>query len=414
MKKLLLVNTYGNLWSTGRLAAEVGEVAKNNGWECYFAYASQAKPCGYQMIRINTSRVLNKIHFFFSRILNLKGFGSWWETRKFIRTIKKICPDIIHLHNIHGDYLNIPLFFRFLKRANIPVVWSLHDCWAMTGGCTHFVYFRCEQWKTGCHNCPRYKNKDRGGELRGFIRTMPWVYKYKKQLFEAVPNLTIVSASEWLAQIARNSYLSIKDIRVIPNGIDVSIFKPYDNTTEIRRKYDLRDKFVIMGVGTEWSVRKGFNDYLQLSQKLSSDFVIVLVGVDHLTQKQLPTNIIGISKTDNIAELALLYSTANVVTSLSYQEAFGLTPIEGFACGTPAIVYNNTALPELITPQTGIIVETGSIDKLVEAIEEIRSRGKQYYSPCCRETAEKFYNKYTQYSKYVELYQEILTKKMKS
>ena len=134
-KKLLIVNTYANLWSTGRIAAEIGEIAVKHGWQCYFAYASESNLCSCEEIRINKSVISYIIHtYLFSRILNLKGFGSWIETKLFIRKIKKIAPDIIHLHNIHQNFLNLPLLFSFLKKAGIPVIWTLHDCWAVTGG----------------------------------------------------------------------------------------------------------------------------------------------------------------------------------------------------------------------------------------------------------------------------------------
>lgn len=411
VKKLLIVNTYGNLWSTGRLAAEIGNVAKTHGWDCYFAYARNSRPCGYDMIKISSSNISVKLHFLLSRCLNLKGFGSVVDTMKFIRKIKRIKPDVIHLHNIHADYLNIPLFFRFLSKSKIPVVWSLHDCWVVTGGCTHFAYYNCMQWKNGCHDCPRYRNKDRGGELRGLFKNMAWMHKVKQRLFLNVTTMMFVPTSQWIYDVLEES--SVKDIdkRLITDGVDTDIFHPYSDSQKIRGKYGLGNDFIIMGVGTDWSEKKGLNDYFALSASLPSDCKIVMVGVSADLQRRLPPNIVGISRTDNVQELAKLYSAADVVISLSYQETFGLTVAEGMACGTPSIVYDNTALPELIRPSTGYVVPTGDIERLNECIQLIKIEGKQKYAPKCRESVLQFYNKDIQYERYVKLYDEVVNRK---
>ena len=361
-KKLLIVNTYANLWSTGRIAAEIGEIAVKHGWQCYFAYASESNPCSCEEIRINKSVISYIIHtYLFSRILNLKGFGSWIETKLFIRKIKKIAPDIIHLHNIHQNFLNLPLLFSFLKKAGIPVIWTLHDCWAVTGGCTHFVYNKCENWKTGCYRCPRCGNSDTGGELKGVFRTMPWVLRKKEAYITSVPNLTFVTVSEWLSGVVRSSVVGSVPVQVISNGVDSTRFYPRTDIQAIKNN--------------------------------------------------IPDGIIGVERTENLDELALIYSAADVVTSLSYQETFGLTIVEGFACGTPAVVYDNTALPELVDSDTGLVVETGNMERLAEAIRQVCKTGKSFYSQACREVAQTRYDKFCQYEKYVELYEQALVSK---
>ena len=412
-KKLLIVNTYANLWSTGRIAAEIGEIAVKHGWQCYFAYASESNLCSCEEIRINKSVISYIIHtYLFSRILNLKGFGSWIETKLFIRKIKKIAPDIIHLHNIHQNFLNLPLLFSFLKKAGIPVIWTLHDCWAVTGGCTHFVYNKCENWKTGCYRCPRCGNSDTGGELKGVFRTMPWVLRKKEAYITSVPNLTFVTVAEWLSGVVRSSVVGSVPVQVISNGVDCTRFYPHTDIQAIKQKYGCGNRFMIVGVSSHWSASKGLYDYYKLRELLPADqFVIVLVGITSEQKNNIPDGIIGIERTENLDELALIYSAADVVTSLSYQETFGLTIVEGFACGTPAVVYDNTALPELIDSDTGLVVETGNMERLAEAIRQVCKTGKSFYSQACREVAQTRYDKFCQYEKYVELYEQALVSK---
>lgn len=298
-KKLLIVNTYANLWSTGRIAAEIGEIAVKHGWQCYFAYASESNLCSCEEIRINKSVISYIIHtYLFSRILNLKGFGSWIETKLFIRKIKKIAPDIIHLHNIHQNFLNLPLLFSFLKKAGIPVIWTLHDCWAVTGGCTHFVYNKCENWKTGCYRCPRCGNSDTGGELKGVFRTMPWVLRKKEAYITSVPNLTFVTVSEWLSGVVRSSVVGSVPVQVISNGVDSTRFYPRTDIQAIKQKYGCGNRFMIVGVSSHWSASKGLYDYYKLRELLPADqFVVVLVGITSEQKNNIPDGIIGVERT---------------------------------------------------------------------------------------------------------------------
>ena len=410
-KKLLIINTYGNLWSTGRIAAEIGEVAEACGWQSYFAYAREADlKEGMRGIKITRSWISYIIHtYLFSRILNLKGFGSWLDTYLFIRKIKRLSPDLIHLHNIHQNFLNIPLFFSFLKKANIPVVWTLHDCWVMTGGCTHFSYNKCEQWRRGCHQCPRCGNNDVDGELKGVFRTMPWVLRVKSDCFTTVPRLTFVAVSEWLASMIKSSAVGDVPIQVIPNGIDTSVFYPREGVSTLRARYGWGNRFVIVGLASYWREYKGLHDFYKLRAALPIErFVIVMVGLSPQQINDLPSGITGIETTRNAGELALVYSAADVVVSLSYQETFGLTIAEGFACGTPAVVYDNTALPELITPETGKTVEPGNIEKMAKAISEVCMKGKSFYTQACVNRARMCYDKVHQYRKYIDVYEQML------
>ena len=324
-----------------------------------------------------------------------------------VEKIKEIKPDIIHLHNLHGYYLNIEILFHYLATAGIPVVWTLHDCWPMTGHCAHFSFIGCDKWKMQCEHCPQ-KNGYPASYLidRSFKN-----YQLKKKLFTSVPQMTLVPVSNWLANIVKESFLKIYPIKTIYNGLDTTVFAPC-STVKIREKYKIPENaFIMLGVANGWSERKGLRDFIRLSESLKENEMIILVGLTNKQKKGLPRNIFGISRTENVHELAELYSLADVVCNFSVEETFGLTTVEGFACGTPGIVYNCTASPELITSETGFVVKQGDLVDIRDAIDSIKSKGKSFYAESCRERAVRMFNKNERYAEYLELYEQMLSEK---
>ena len=402
--KLLQINSVVNSGSTGRIAEEIGQIAIAAGWESYIAYGRHARTSQSELIKIGSDWDI-RMHGLQTRLFDKHGLASIAATREFVKQIKKIKPDIIHLHNIHGYYINIEILFRYLKDANIPVVWTFHDCWPMTGHCAYFTFVECEKWKTQCFSCPQ--KKDYPGSF--FLDRSKQNYTQKRKLFTSVNNITIVPVSNWLGEIVKQSYLKDYPIRVINNGIDVNVFSP-QRGDGIRLKYGLADKFILLGVATAWGRRKGLHDFIELSKTLKDDEIIVLVGLKEDQIKILPENIIGITRTESTQELAEFYSSADVVMNISYEETFGLTTVEGFACGTPGIVYNTTASPELVDDSTGLIVDPGDIKGLVKAISQIKEKGKQSYSEACVKRAHRLYRKEDRYREYIELYKELLNK----
>jgi putative colanic acid biosynthesis glycosyltransferase len=402
MKKLLQINSVINSGSTGRIAEEIGQTAIAAGWESYIAYGRNERPSSSKLIKVGTDKDI-KLHGLQTRLFDRHGLGSKGATTDFIRQVEEINPDIIHLHNIHGYYINIEVLFQYLKNANVPVVWTFHDCWPITGHCSYFSYVGCEKWKTQCYSCPQKK----GYPASYFIDRSKKNYNLKKELFNSLSNLTLVPVSQWLSGILKESFLQNYPIKVINNGVNTDVFKPSLNS-DFRNKYGLKDKFILLGVASVWEERKGLKDYIELSKILESEFQIVLVGLNKKQVEQLPNNILGIERTDNVGELADIYSSADLVLNLSYEETFGLTTVEGFACGTPGIVYNATASPELIDVSTGIVVEQGNINKLVDAIYSIKKKGKEYYSEACVNRAYRLYKKEDRYREYIDLYEELI------
>lgn len=406
MPTLLQINTVVNTGSTGRIVEQLGQYILSKGWISYIAYGRKSNESTSQTVKIGSELDIAS-HGIKSRLLDKHGLGSVKATQRFLHRISKINPDIIHLHNLHGYYLNYKLLFDYLVKTNIPVVWTLHDCWPITGHCTHFSDINCVKWKIECHHCPKKKNYPASLILDRSQNN----YRLKKSLFTSLTNETIVPVSKWLGGRVKESFLAKYPMHVINNGIDLAAFCPLSDGLKFKKKHKIAEKFMLLGLATAWSASKGLDDYFKLNRALSDDYSIVLVGISKKQKELLPPNIIGIDRIESLKELAGLYSTADIILNLSYQETFGMTIVEGFACGTPGIVYNCTASPEIITDETGIIVEPGQTEQLVNAIETIKSKGKDYYSTNCRKQAEKKYNKQDRCSDYTQLYDELLKRK---
>ncbi len=404
MPKILQINITANWGSTGIIAEAIGRLVIDNGWNSYIAYGEKEAASVSKLIKIGC-RLNQYLHYFEQRLFDNEGQGSRLITKRFIKQIEALKPDIIHLHNIHDHFLNYRLLFRYLNKTDIPVVWTFHDFWAITGRCYHFIGSDCERWKVECYDCPQKHRllPSSGGDYATNY------YNLKKSLFASNKNLHIVAVSDWVGQCAKKSFLKDKDIRVIYNGVDCSVFQP---TPGFRHSQIKPDMFVMMAVSSQWkSGTKGLDDYIRLSKTLENDERIVLVGVTDDIITKLPLNIIGIKRTDSQMELAQLYSRADVVLSFSAAETFGLTIVEGFACGTPAVVYDNSAPPSLITEETGFVVPNNDICAAYAAVKEIKKRGKEHYSSCCIKLANEKYKKELCYQAYLDLYNELLSNK---
>lgn len=406
MPKLLQINVTSNWGSTGRIANQCNEYAAKAGWECYTAYGRYANP--QQFTALTTSNKWDVYeHYAEARLLDNEGLASRYSTRRLIEIIRQIAPDIIHIHNIHDHWLNYRLLFEYLNQTDIKVVWTFHDFWAITGHCHHFVQADCNRFMTGCYDCPYTK-----GKFLPVLKRTRRNFNLKKQLFTANKNLTIVPVSEWVGDNVRRSFLKDKDIHVIPNGVETAIFKPTAPSGAQKGAEEfirLQGKFVIMAVSSQWkSGAKGLGDYKAMAKMLKDDEVIVLVGVDDKVIATLPANMIGIKRTNNQQELAALYTRADVVCSFSSAETFGLTIIEGYACGTPAVVYDNTAPPSLITPETGYVVPNKDYESAYSAIQQIKINGKRYYADACVNLVKKQYDINKCIMEYIKLYDSIV------
>ena len=401
MKKLLIINVTANSGSTGRIAEEIGQTAISNGFDTYFAYGRLARESKCKLIKIG--KKLNvKLHGIESRLFDNHGFSSRIATKRFIKDIERIKPDIINIHNLHGYYINVKILFEYLNKTNIPIVWTFHDCWPFTGHCSHFIKHNCYKWKTECFSCPNTKGYPKS-LLFDRSRTN---YIKKKELFTNIEKLTIVSPSLWLSNLVKESFFKQKNIITINNGVDVNTYNPINNHTNIKNKLNLNDEKIIVGVASVWTYSKGFDDFIRLNELLSDEYKIILVGLNKKQIESLPKNIIGIERTESVHELAELYSMADVFVNPTYSDNFPTTNIEALACGTPVITYKTGGSPEAIDEMTGIVVEQGNINKLKEAVESV-AKDKAMYTGKCRERAVNLYNKQDRFNDYINLFNSL-------
>lgn len=410
-KKLLQINPVVRInTSTGRIMQEIGELAISCGWDSYISYSYGRD--GVKSCKSTCVPVGNKFsvawHGLMTRLFDRHGLSSDSATIEFIKDIENINPDIIHIHNIHGYFLNYKILFDFLSKNNAKVIWTVHDCWLYTGHCYHYSFAKCDKWKTICGKCPQHKLFPKSWWMDRSSKN----FRDKKNAFTSIPKdrMTIVPVSEWIRKEMSESFLKDYNFRVIHNGIDTEVFKIYDSQY-VRDRYNLGNRHIILGVASIWCDEKGWNDFIQLSSFLTKDEIIVLVGITEKQKTLLPQNIIGISRTDNIGQLAELYSVAEVFINPTWQDNYPTVNLEAIACGTPVITYRTGGSVEVITEITGMIVEQGDIKGLLKAFREIKVRGKSYYQQNCRNYALQNFRKEDCYADYIRLYDELLAKK---
>lgn len=395
--KILQINSVCGVGSTGKIATDLYKVLEEEGHQCKIAYGRGTAPEGIDSIKIG-SNIDNYLHVFKTRLFDKHGFGSVKATKKFIEEVKKFDPDIIHLHNIHGYYINIEVLFDYLKEANKPVIWTLHDCWAFTGHCAYFDFVGCDKWKNQCGECPQKS----GYPSSKFTDNSKLNYEKKKALFTSVKNMTIVTPSMWLANLVEKSFLGKYKVKTIKNGIDLHKFRP--TYGGFRKIHNIENKYVVLGVAAIWDKRKGLEYFIKLSNELNDKYKIVLVGVNENQKRELPDNIIGITRTEDIKSLAEIYTSADLFVNPTLEEVMGLVNVEALACGTPVLTFNTGGSVECIDKNCGIISEKYNIRMLKYNIEHICENNLFNQKNCIERS--KMYNNRTNYYQYINLYKE--------
>lgn len=399
--KILHINAVSGIRSTGRICSEIIGYLNENGHRGYIAYADGVKSRGYKI----GNKFDRKCHALLSRISGKQGYFSSLETFRLIKYIEFLKPDIIHLHNLHGNYINTNMLFKHIAKNNIPTVITLHDCWFFTGKCCHYTVEKCFKWKEDCHHCPRI-HKDNPSWFLDRSRKM---YRDKKYWLGRINNLAVVGVSDWITNEAKQSFLkNAKIVTRIYNWVDFTVFKPVD-ADDLRRRMNLSGKFVILGVASFWTEDKGLLKFLELSKILPENMVIILVGNIEKNIEDY-TNIIHIGETHDVFDMVKLYSVADVFLNLSMEEACGRAPIEALSCGTPVIALNSTSNPEQIGENCGYVAEKCDMDELLGKIALVYKNTKAYYSGYCISFAEKNFNKSNCLNEYMKLYHEISSK----
>lgn len=401
--KVLQVNVVHRAKSTGRTCAEAKRALEEKGHAGYVAYGRGRHN------EENTHRIGTEADYYhhniMARLTGFQGYYSKGATKKFIKYIEKISPDIIHLRNLHSNFLNMPLFFDFLARAGVPVILNLHDCWPFTARCAHYTDNRCTQWKTGCRRCRRKNLVSKSV----FFDHSAKLYRDKKKWFSAIPDLTVVGVSRWTAEQAKMSFLANREIHTIYNWIDRDVFYPRQG--KVMEKHGLDpSRFTIIGVSAGWSAGSPrCRDMLQLAGMVPDDTQIVLVGHSKITD--FSPNIRHIPYVEDMNELAELYSSADAYVHLSTEDTFGKVVVEAMACGTPVIVYNSTALPELVPEGCGHIVDPRDLSGVIAALERIKSNGRASYSAMCVENVKRNFDFGTNTRQLISLYESIANRR---
>ncbi|MDD3743840.1 MAG: glycosyltransferase [Lentimicrobiaceae bacterium] len=401
--KILQINSALITDAPGRIAEEIGKVVIANGHESYFGFGRAPRPITSTPVKIG-SRFDQMIHLVLTRTIDRHGFGSIAATREFIDKIKIIDPDIIHLHSLHGYYINIRVLFNYLKESNKPVVWTLHDCWPFTGHCSHYVTANCYKWENFCHHCPKKKSYPASWGLDNSTKN----FYDKKAIFTSLSNLHFVSPSKWLAGEFKRSFLQQYPIQVIHNGIDLKQFHPEKKLDDAALISRFGNKPIILGVASVWGNYKGLDDFVVLNEMLKDRATIVLVGLNEHELKRLPDSIIGIKRTENIDHLAALYASASVFVNPTYADTFPTTNLEALASGTPVVTYRTGGSPEALDENTGFVVETGNIKALASAISDVIISKSAAKRNNCRSRAEQHFNKELKYLDYLTLYNSLL------
>ncbi len=391
--------------STGKIMLQIAECGREAGHEMYtfsvpgFSIRHPEKLVHFENHKYLGTRIEHAVHYVLGKKFGRLGYFSHFATLKLISDFKKIKPDIIHIHNIHNWCLNFPLLFSYLKRCGAKIVWTLHDCWSFTGQCPCFDMAGCDKWKTGCYNCPQcdvYPQTD--------IDRSAKMYEKKKEWFLGVPNMALVTPSKWLADLVKQSFMGEYPVKVIPNGIDLSVFSP--RSSSFKKIYGCEGKTVLLGVAFDWGERKGLDVFSQLAKRFDDCFKIVLVGIPNELAANMPDNIICIGKTKSQEELAEIYSAADIFVNPTREDNFPTVNMEALACGTPVITFNTGGCPEVVDSSCGIVVPRNDIDALCEKILYV-AENKPFDKASCIKRAEQF-DKNDRFKEYLDFYGELL------
>lgn len=360
--RVLMINSGSGVRSTGRICTDIATELIKEGHEVRIGYARGNVPEVYRDISI---RIGNSLDVYFDafcvRVFDNEGFGNKRATKEFIKWIKDFNPDIIHLHNLHGYYINIEILFRYLKEANIPVIWTLHDCWSFTGHCAYFDSVNCNKWKSQCNKCPLQHEYPASYVFDNSNKN----FKKKKELFTSIDRLTLVTPSYWLSDLIKESYFENKRVVVIHNGINTDVFRP--TTSDIKRKLEIEGKIMILGVAAIWNRRKGLDEFYKLRKLLPlNKYAIVLIGLSEKQMKNLPQGVIGIRNTESVTELVQFYSAADCFVNPTFEDNYPTTNIEALSCGTPVLTYDSGGSSESVLPDC--VVSKGDVNSLANLI----------------------------------------------
>ncbi|MBQ9228220.1 MAG: glycosyltransferase [Eubacterium sp.] len=402
--KVFFINVVCGVGSTGRMCTEIAEALTGEGNAVEIAYGRGGVPADYRgtIYRVGNVGTL-AANLIRSRLFDAEGFGNRRAAEKLVAEIKRFAPDVIHLHNLHGYYLNVQVLFDYLKEFQGAVIWTLHDCWAFTGHCAHYDALGCQQWQLHCRECPALREYP-ACLLSGRVDRN---YTEKQRCFLGVPGMTLATPSYWLQEQVAQSFLSGYDCQVIQNGIDHrKFYRDQSETATLRRQYHCEQKYLLLAVAYQWEANKGLEDYIRLAAQLPDRYQLVLVGTDSAVAAKLPKNMIAVPRTENIAQLRAWYNAADLFVNFTYNETFSLVNIEALACGTPVLTYHTGGSPECIDSTCGADVEKGNVSLALKEIMRICEERPFSPESCMKRAA--LFRSSRQVKAYIALYQQAL------
>ena len=388
----------GVFGSTGKIMFGIADALKKSGNEtlCFspVTTTNRNNQPDKKYIKIGSFQS-RRFNVLLGRITGFEGCFAYFATKRMLKKISEFKPDVIHLHTLHGSFVNLPLLFRYIKKNKIKAVWTLHDCWSFTGHCPHFVLQNCEKWKECCGKCPSYREYP-----QSLFDNSKKMHRLKRKWFSGIADCTVVTPSKWLADLAEKSFLSQYPVMVINNGINLSVFHPIQS--DFRKNNGLEDKIIILGVSFGWSNKKGLDVFISLAKELSEDYRIVLVGTDKNTDRVLPESIISIHRTQNQTELAQIYSAADVFVNPTREDNFPTVNIEALACGTPVITFDTGGSSEIIDDTSGASVPEGDIKAILQILSRVKN-DNCFSADNCIKRAEKF-SSIDKFEEYIRIY----------
>ena len=401
--RVLQINAVYGIRSTGRIVLEIEKHLIDSGHKSNVAYSEAPyNNTGYKI----GGKFGKKVHGLLSRITGLQGYFSTVPTRKLLKFIKKNNPDIVHVHNLHSNFINMGMFFDYLAKNDIVTIITLHDCWFYTGGHTHYVKDEFYDWRDGFSKCN--KNKKKMGNSSWFFDKSEKIFNDQVKWFTQIPRVAFVGVSNWITNEAKQSNVTDgSHVQTIYNWVDLEIFHPVNNPT-LKDKLNIQNKFIILGVASGWSNNKGLDKFLELAKYLRSDEIILLVGKVN-NDINLPNNVMNIPETHDLNELVKYYSMADIFVNLSLEESFGKVSAEALSCGTPVITINSTANSELVGDGCGYVISKWDINHILNKIHVLRENGKESYTEKCIEFAQQNFNSRNNMEEYLHLYEKLLS-----
>lgn len=376
--KIAQINATCGVGSTGKICVDMSKLLTEKGIENYILYSqgSSDYPLGIKYM----SEKEVKFQALKSRVFGNFGFNSRCATKKLIAHLNKINPDVVHLHNLHSHNCNLEMLFDYFRKTKVKIYWTFHDCWTITGYCTHFDMIGCNKWKSGCHNCVARK------AYSWFFDNSSKLYCKKRDLFRGL-DVTIITPSNWLCNLVKQSFLKDYPVNVINNGVNLDIFKP--TQSNFKDENNINDKYVVLGVAFGWGEKKGLDCFIELAKRLPENYQLVLVGTNDEVDKQLPSNVISIHKTQNQTQLAEIYTAADVFVNCTREDTYPTVNMESLACGTPIITFQTGGSPEIIDSTCGVVVPKNDIDALEKEIRYL-CENQVFSKENCLEKAKSF------------------------